>query len=229
MRLSCLLLGCFFSLCVFAGSSKKTYGNIKEAQGNAIKAPLSMMGVDVDSGNSLNASSKEKNHSVGDAVDGEAMGEMCLSPETTMGDAGSSLSFEFTEPKPLLPAGKDDVYIQNGRVVFRDSQLDPEKSYCKLMISQKNISTSMQLIESPIKVEEVKDKIEDMLHLEKPFVGIFCISYPERKTEKISDLRISEFKKIVGDAMRINLNCSKLGASKSNESKDAAKKIKDSN
>lgn len=219
MRLSFLFLGCFLSLCIFAGKSKDEYENINN-QGHAIKPPLSIMGVDVDSGNkqdsgnSLDASSKEKNHSVGVSVDGEAMGEMCLSPETTIGDAGSSLSLELTEPKLLLPAGKDAVYVQNGRVVFRESQLNQEKSYCKLTIREKNINASMQLIESPIKVEEV-EKYGNTLSLEEPFVGMYCIFAPERKYEKISDLRISEFKKIVGDAMRVNLNCSKLGASKS--------------
>ena len=220
MRLSFLFLGCFLAWCIFAGKSKDEYENINN-QRHAIKPPLSIKGVDVDSGNkqdsgnSLDASSKEKNHSVGVSVDGEAMGEMCLSPETTIGDAGSSLSLELTDPKLLLPAGKDAVYVQNGRVVFRESQLNQEKSYCKLMIREKNINASMQLIESPIKVEEVKHKYGNTLSLEEPFVGMYCIFAPERKYEKMSDLRISEFKKIVGDAMRVNLNCSKLGASKS--------------
>lgn len=216
MKLSCLLLGCFFSFYIFAESSEKTYGNNLKIIGDVIKNSSSIIGVGVDSeikkksGNNLKASSEEIKHSIGVAVDGEAMGEMCLSPEATVGDAGSSLSLDFTEPKPLLPAGKDAVYIQNGRVVFRESQLNQEKSYCKLKIKEKNISGSMQLIESPIKVREEKEKrYEYSLSLEDPFDAIYCIS-----TKKINDLRISEFKKIVGDSMRVNLNCSKLGASK---------------
>ncbi len=206
MRLSCLLLGCFFSFYIFAQPSKKTYKNIKEAQGHAIKAPLSMMGVDVD-------------HSVGVSVDGEAIGERCLSPETTVGDAGSSLTLEFTDPKPLLPAGKDVVYIQNGKNVFRQSQLDQEKSFCMLGIRQKNTSSSMQLIKAPIKVANPifanvnNSKHASAMLFEEPFNYFAC--FDRHGTSDMRDMTISEFKKIVGDAMRVKLTCSKLGDSKS--------------
>jgi hypothetical protein len=102
--------------------------------------------------NGITIPPEKKPENVGFAVDGEAMGERCLSPETTFADAGSILSFEFTEPKPLIPAGAIHVFIQNGKVVSQDKR-DRKKPYCSLDISEKHKSTSMQLIEEPIKVK----------------------------------------------------------------------------
>ena len=224
MRLSCLLLGCFFSLCIFAESSEKTYGNIEEAQGHAIKAPRSMMGVDAD-------------HSVGVSVDGEAREERCLSPDTTFEDVGSSLSLEFTEPKPLLPAEDTGIYIQDGKIIpsknyQNKNKLDSNKPYCSLGIDFEHHSKSMQLLEGPIKVNGSgnKSRNPNYISLETPFNILMCfktirepiylkdilINYKTiEKPISMRDLRISEFKEIVGNAIKVNINCSKLSASKS--------------
>ncbi len=209
MRLSCLLLGCFFSFYIFAQPSEKTYGNIKEAQGHAIKAPRSMIGVDAD-------------HSVGVSVDGEAIGERCLSPENTLRDAGTSLSLDFTEPKPLLPAGGDTIFIQKGKTCFKYSCIDRSVPYCVIKVLEKHVKkAAMQLVEGPVRIKVTSSNakglehytdIDSSLALEEPFEAIGCKGNNKYHT---GSLAITEFKKIVGDSMRVNLNCSKLGASKS--------------
>ena len=140
--------------------------------------------------------------------------------DTPLRDLGKSLKIKPAGNGIILPIGKKEIYLQNGKACYSESCVDEDKPFCTLTINDKYVSKDhVQIIQDQLvfaKRSEVHYKTAfelgpffinfNEILLSEPYSSLEC-RHARKGNFSTVTMHISEFKAISGDLFTVDVDC----------------------